>query len=192
MTILGKNIKITSIILLFLSLMLTSCFDVIQDVAVKENGSGNFTLTINLSKSKSQISKILAQGSIQGFNIPTIQGIEQKLSKLNNELSKLNGISNNQVTKDFENYIFKIHFDFKHIDNINKAQIELAKLDGRIGQPLIYSYSEDFLSEVIDNLIDMKNKYLANPKSKEFGNQLKTILGKTFTYSLFAFSLSLF
>jgi hypothetical protein len=146
MTILGKNIKITSIILLFLSLTLTSCFDVIQDIEVKENGSGKFALTINLSKSKSQISKILTQESIQGFNIPSVNEIEQKLNNLNNQLNNLNGLSNIFISKDFENYIFILHFDFKHIDNINQAQIELAKFDSRIGQPIVYSYSENEFS----------------------------------------------
>jgi hypothetical protein len=44
----------------------------------------------------------------------------------------------------------------------------------------IYSYSDDFLSEIIEKLTDLKNKYLINPKNNEFNNQLKSILGKSF------------
>ena len=44
----------------------------------------------------------------------------------------------------------------------------------------IFSYSDNFLLEIIRKFIDSKNKYLANPKSSEFGNQLKSMLGKSF------------
>ena len=42
------------------------------------------------------------------------------------------------------------------------------------------SYSDNFLSEIIEKLIDLKNKYLINPKNNELNNQLKSILGKSF------------
>jgi preprotein translocase subunit SecA len=44
----------------------------------------------------------------------------------------------------------------------------------------VFSYSDDFLLEIIKKFVDSKNKYLANPKSGEFSNQLKSILGKSF------------
>jgi hypothetical protein len=157
MTILGKNNKITSIILLFLSLSLSSCFDIIHDVTVTENGSGNFGLTANLSKSKSQISKILSIDSIQGFNIPSIKEIDQKLAHLKSELSKIEGITNINITKDFENYIFKLNFDFKHLNDLNKAQTRLLKASNKSVQPISYSYSaKEFL---INYTKDLLNKF---------------------------------
>lgn len=191
MTILGKNIKLTSIILLFLSLSLTSCFDVIQDVTVKENGSGKFGLTVNLSKSKSQIDKILTQDSIRGFHIPSVKEINSKLIKLKAELNKLDGISNVNIDKDFENFIFKLNFDFDHINNLNGAQIELAKLDPKIDQPIRYSfsskefsctYSEKLLQKADNELVKYK---LGELKSADlitilrFDKQVKNCSGST-------------
>ena len=43
----------------------------------------------------------------------------------------------------------------------------------------IFSYSENFLSEVIDDLIKVKIKKIANPKSNEFNNRLKSLMGKS-------------
>ena len=43
----------------------------------------------------------------------------------------------------------------------------------------IFDYSEDFLKEIIDNLIKLKIQKLANPKSNEFNNKLKSLLGKS-------------
>ncbi|MDA9598567.1 preprotein translocase subunit SecA [Candidatus Pelagibacter sp.] len=42
----------------------------------------------------------------------------------------------------------------------------------------IFSYSEGFLDEIIDNLIKLKIQKISNPKNNEFDNRLKTIMGK--------------
>ena len=42
----------------------------------------------------------------------------------------------------------------------------------------IYEYSNDFLNEIIDDLIDLKIKNLSNPKNNDFSNRLRLILGK--------------
>ncbi len=44
----------------------------------------------------------------------------------------------------------------------------------------IFSYSDNFLNEIVENLCDLKNKYLTNPKNNEFINQTKLLLGKSF------------
>jgi preprotein translocase subunit SecA len=44
----------------------------------------------------------------------------------------------------------------------------------------VFSYSDDFLNEILDKLLELKNKYLMNPKGNEIIIQLKSILGKTF------------
>ena len=43
----------------------------------------------------------------------------------------------------------------------------------------IFSYSDDFLNEIVENLCNLKNKYLTNPKNNEFINQTKLLLGKS-------------
>ena len=49
----------------------------------------------------------------------------------------------------------------------------------------IFDYSNDFLSEIIDHLIDLKTQKLSKNKSNEFNNQLKTLLGKSIESSEF-------
>jgi preprotein translocase subunit SecA len=44
----------------------------------------------------------------------------------------------------------------------------------------IFEYSNDFLNEIIDDLIKLKIKEISNPKDKIFENRLKLILGKNF------------
>ncbi len=44
----------------------------------------------------------------------------------------------------------------------------------------IFNYSDDFLNEIIDNIIILKSHKKSNPKNNEFENKLKTLLGKNF------------
>ncbi len=44
----------------------------------------------------------------------------------------------------------------------------------------IFSYSDDFLNEIIEKFINLKNQYLKNPKASDLINQLKPVLGKSF------------
>ena len=45
----------------------------------------------------------------------------------------------------------------------------------------IFGYSDEFLKEIIEDLIKLKIKKLSNPKSTEFSNRIKQILAKSFT-----------
>ena len=47
----------------------------------------------------------------------------------------------------------------------------------------IFDYSNQFLDEIIDNLIILKTKKLSNPKNNEFNNKLRTIFGKSLSES---------
>ncbi len=145
-TILGKNNHLTIIILFFLSTLLTSCFDVIQNVKINTDRSGEFLLKVNLSKSKDQVDRLLGQDSIQGIRVPSKTDISSKLNQLKTRLSSLNGLSNVKLSKDFEDYIFEVSFDFKDIDNLNEAQGEIQKLDPSIGMPVRFSLNDKFFS----------------------------------------------
>ena len=171
MTILGKNIKITTIILLFLSLSLTSCFDIIQDLAIKKNGSGKLALTINFSKSKTQLEQLLSQSSIYGFEIPSIHEIDKKLALLKTELTKCQGISNVQISKDFEHYIFKLHCDFIHIDNIAQIQYALMPNHQEKEQFLTYSYHKNkFNCTYSTNLLNEASHHLKTYGISDLGS----------------------
>ncbi len=47
----------------------------------------------------------------------------------------------------------------------------------------IFNYSDNFLSEIILQLVELKNKDVVGSKNSEFSNQLKLVLGKSFNES---------
>tara|TARA_B100001173_G_scaffold282558_1_gene267490 strand:- start:260 stop:880 length:621 start_codon:yes stop_codon:yes gene_type:complete len=44
----------------------------------------------------------------------------------------------------------------------------------------IFDYSDEFLKEIIEDIIKLKIQKISNPKSKEFSIRLKQIIGKSF------------
>lgn len=108
-------------LLLFIVLIpfLSSCFEVIEEIAMKNDGTGDVILTINLSQSKTKVASVMLLDSIQGYKVPSKQKIQQELNEAVAYLKKSEGISNVKSTSDFNNYIATISFSFRDVSNIN-------------------------------------------------------------------------
>jgi len=108
-------------LLLFIVLIpfLSSCFEVIEEIAMKNDGTGDVVLTINLSQSKTKVASVMLLDSVQGYKVPSKQKIQQELNEAVAYLKKSEGISNVKSTSDFNNYIATISFSFKDVSNIN-------------------------------------------------------------------------
>lgn len=109
-----------------------SCFEVIEEVQMKEDGSGHFNFVINLSQSKTKINSILKMEKINGYTIPTKEQIKNEVSKIATLAESTAGISNVAAKVDLTNYILSINLDFQKISNLNAAFSKLKnskKLD---------------------------------------------------------------
>ena len=75
---------------------------------------------------------------------------------------------------------FDIRKTLIKFDNVlnDQRQVIFSQRDEAIINENIFSYSEDFLQEIIGNIIRLKTQNLSNPKSNEFVNKLKTLVGK--------------
>ncbi len=47
----------------------------------------------------------------------------------------------------------------------------------------VFQYSDEFLQEIIDDLIKIKSRNLGNPQNNEFENKIKSLMGKNFDLS---------
>lgn len=109
-----------------------SCFEVIEEVQMKDDGSGHFNFVINFSQSKTKINSILKMQKINGYTIPTKEEIRKEASKIEALAQNTAGISNVKTNIDLTNYIFAIDLDFQKISNLNTAFLKLKnskKLD---------------------------------------------------------------
>ncbi len=126
--------KVIKIFLAIVPLMLfTSCFDILDKVNVRADGSGEYTLILNASKSKTRLASISKMETINGKKVPKRTEIEAKINEAARIFKATPGISSVKTSMDFNNYILKLSCNFSKIENIN-AGLEQMKARNIIGK----------------------------------------------------------
>ncbi len=76
---------------------------------------------------------------------------------------------------------FDIRKTLIKFDNVlnDQRQVIFSQRKDAMDSEKIFDYSDNFLSEIVENLIVLKKQKLSNPKNNEFNNKLKTIFGKS-------------
>ena len=77
---------------------------------------------------------------------------------------------------------FDIRKTLLKFDNVlnDQRQVIFSQRNNVINNNNADTLSDDFLSEIIDDLKETKSKYLAKPNSNDFTNQFKSLFGKSF------------
>lgn len=109
-----------------MTLTLSSCFDFVEQIDLKSDGSGHIAATLNLSKSKTKVSSLMKMKSIKGIQIPSQADMEKEIRSAVQLLKQTKGISNVQYKTDFTNYIVNISCDFSQIESLNAFSDILA------------------------------------------------------------------
>ncbi|PZX95443.1 hypothetical protein DOS84_02440 [Flavobacterium aquariorum] len=117
--------KVYFIPLLCFVFLFQSCFEVIEEVKIKDDGSGHFNFVINFSQSKTKINSVLKMQKINGYVIPSKEEIKNEAAKLEALAQNTAGISNVKTNIDLTNYIFAIDLDFQKITNLNAVFLKL-------------------------------------------------------------------
>ena len=82
---------------------------------------------------------------------------------------------------------FDIRKTLIKFDNVlnDQRQVIFSQRKNAMNSQQIFKYSEDFLEEIIEDLIKLKIQKSSNPKNNSFENKLKVILGKKFEETKF-------
>ena len=77
---------------------------------------------------------------------------------------------------------FDIRKTLLKFDNVlsDQRQVIFSERTNVMNNKEIFTYSDSFLNEIIENLTNNKKKYLTNPKSNEFNKKLISVFGKSF------------
>lgn len=108
-------------------LPMTSCLEIIEEITFYENGSGKFSLTVNLSQSQTKLKTLMTLDSINGFKVPSQKFITEETQKITNWLESEQGISNVTPHLDFEKFIFSMSCDFDKIENFDKGVLKIVQ-----------------------------------------------------------------
>lgn len=155
---------------------MTSCFDVIDEINLKKDGSGDFLLTVNMSKSKTKLESIMLLESFRDHKIPSKEEVEKYIDDLVQFLQDTKGLSNVKRTIDFEEFIFSIGFDFTSVENINSAIEALTIKNTKKPKSfnLRYSYNastKQYSRNFIPNAVDQTNFEKLGAEDKNMFNE---------------------
>lgn len=125
--------KFKNILFIIPIFLLTSCFDILDKVNIKADGSGDYILILNASKSKTRITSLSKMETVNGKKVPKKSEIESKINQAAQIFKTTPGISNVKTSMDFDNYIIKLSCSFKKIENVN-AGLEQLKAKNIIGK----------------------------------------------------------
>jgi hypothetical protein len=172
---------IISAALFCILISLTSCFELIEQVFLKKDGSGNMQITLNLSKSKTKINSIRQMKVINGRTVPSENEIKQKIKELETSVAKTKGITGVKTTLDMDNYIVTISCNFANANQLNGIVKSIAKT-GVEAKYLEKSYNYDATNSSFErvNKISVKNDYnkLSNADKEVFATANYTAIYK--------------
>ena len=146
---------------------------------MKESGSGDVTLTLNMSQSKTKLASIMLLDSVSGYKVPSKADIAKKMNEAVDYLKKSEGITNVKKTIDFDNYIATINFSFKEVSNLNNLTDNLFKMMKVKGvNKSSYTYNKE------KNTFNRSYVYAAEAKSEynKLNDDAKSVF-KTATYT---------
>ena len=164
------------LLLLLPLLLLTSCFDILDKINVKADGSGEYSLILNASKSKTRLASISKMETINGKKVPKRPEIEAKINEAARIFKATPGISNVKTSMDFDNYIIKLSCNFKKIENINAGlqQLKAKNIVGKMVPVQLYSQSPEKKTFTRNKVSSFKNDYDRMSKAdKEVFNDAK-------------------
>lgn len=122
--------KINYLIFASLLFLLSSCFEVREEIDLKNDGSGTYQMVLDMSKSKNMLDVAMKMAEsdekMQATGNP-FADVDSAFVKGAQSLNGMDGISNAKGTYDKQNYVFTTKFDFKNVDALNDALNELNK-----------------------------------------------------------------
>lgn len=115
------NRKVKLLVFLLLSLMLTSCFEFVEEVTFNKDGSGSAVLTINLSKSKTKLASIMLLDSVNGYKVPSKSLITKKVKEVVTKIKNLKGVHNVKNSLNLTDFIVTVSCDFDNVEVLNSV-----------------------------------------------------------------------
>lgn len=171
-----NGIKYLFLFCIFISL--TSCFDIIDKISMKADGSGEYAVILNASKSKTRLQSISKMETVNGKKIPKKSEIENKVKAASDIFRTVAGISNVKTSLDFDNFIIKLSCNFRKIENINTGleQLKAKNIIGKAIPTQLYKNNTAEKTFIRNKIASYKNDYdkLSKADKEVFSNATYT------------------
>lgn len=157
--------KHLQVLYVFLFLILSSCFELKEQLSIRNNGSGTYHLILDLSKSQDLI-KMGLKTSANSVNNP-FADMDSAFAKGSRRLNQMTGISNAKGIKDEQNLVFGVQFEFADIKALNNAIRDLNE-EEMTTENEIFSFdvkncvfernNHFYLTKILENYTELKEK----------------------------------
>jgi len=153
--------RIVTLLLICTAFTLQSCFDIVEDVALKPDGSGNFKLVLNMSRSKTRINSIMKMKKVNGHDVPTKADIKNKVEDIEKIIKKTTGISNVKTVLDFDNFIATFTCSFNNVTSLNSAVKNIGDKEKNTQPGVEKNYEYDAAAKTFSRLsrFSLKDEY---------------------------------
>ncbi|MGG9960723.1 hypothetical protein [Ferruginibacter sp. SUN106] len=175
--------RIAYLLLFSCLFLLQSCFEIIETVFLKNDGSGNFQLVVNLSKSKTKLNSIIKMQTINGHDVPSKGDIKYRITEIEKAVAKTPGLSAVKTSVDFDNYIATISCNFNKVSQLNAAVKNVYdKENGKLkGVEKTYDY------DAASNTFSRINKFSIQDDYKKLSNADKEVFATANYTSIYKF-----
>lgn len=157
---------------LLIPLLLSSCFELIEDISINKDGSGKITLILNASQSKSKLNSILLLEEVDGYRVPTRTELINKVKSFEDTLRNMPGFSEVSTHLDIENFILKIHASFDKVERLNEVIYAVWKSHDALKAQKLNYYT--FSNNTYSKQVNAAMKYLQAALNKNDKNSIET------------------
>ena len=175
--------KTTYLVLFSCMILFQSCFEIIEQVFIKKDGSGNFQLVLNMSKSKTKLNSMMKMKTVNGHEVPSKAAITQKVTDLEKTMKKTAGISNVNTQLDFDNYIFTLSCNFAKVASLNATVKNIGEKEKSQSKAIERSYEFD----AAENTFSRLNKFSLKEEYQKMSNADREIFANANYTSIFRF-----
>ena len=114
--------KLGQLCLFLLCISLTSCFELVEQISINEDGTGEMTVTLNMFESKQKLQTFMeAPESMHGYKAPDQSEVEAFFEGVVATVSEVEGITNVKSDIYYEDFIFSISGSFDDVSAMEEA-----------------------------------------------------------------------
>lgn len=113
--------RVPYLFLLIPLFFLSSCFELVEELTLNNDGSGEFQFTANLSQSKTKLKSIMLMDKVNGYKVPKEAEIRKEIESICTLAKKTGGISKVKRTIDFNEFIFSFSCHFDSVESLNQV-----------------------------------------------------------------------
>jgi len=120
------------LVIVSVAISLQSCFEIRERVKLNKDGSGTFSLIIDMSEMKAMMESFSGEDSDESKS--PLANIEDQFSTTRDKLEEIDGISNITMVTENSGYVVTTGFDFSNIEALNKAMNVVYEDDNESGE----------------------------------------------------------